>query len=258
MDAFDTQIQQIHYELHHLSSRLSNMDVDEDSSEPDQKGEKSWEAHNSKRKGEHTCIHIGGAYSSQDISSSMMLSENYTFKKTLVCHHQKGGDCDEDLAPDLVMVLMKTPISQKEERKKTYKDYRRQSFEDLESKNLLRVKSTGRRTRRGREESFFKDKKLGYSSKSLRRDPKVGGDVGGTCGVTRNKTQHSPSIHQLDLYVIILRMIGKFRQKSTNPNPPEFHSQSSSSAAMPSKQTLMDVLVSLRDYITNRMDALDT
>ncbi|KAF1866194.1 hypothetical protein Lal_00024191 [Lupinus albus] len=34
MDAFDTQSQQIHYEIHRLSSRLSNMDVDEDSSEP--------------------------------------------------------------------------------------------------------------------------------------------------------------------------------------------------------------------------------
>ncbi|KAF1891844.1 hypothetical protein Lal_00031654 [Lupinus albus] len=34
MDAFDTQSQQIHYELHRLSSRLRNMDVDEDSSEP--------------------------------------------------------------------------------------------------------------------------------------------------------------------------------------------------------------------------------
>ncbi|KAF1879843.1 hypothetical protein Lal_00037346 [Lupinus albus] len=87
MDAFDTQSQQIHYELHRLSSRLSNMDVDEDSSEPDQKGEKSWE--------------------------------------TSVCHHQKRGDCEEDLAPDLDTILMKTPISQKEERKKTDKDYRR-------------------------------------------------------------------------------------------------------------------------------------
>ncbi|KAF1894332.1 hypothetical protein Lal_00027180 [Lupinus albus] len=46
----------------------------------------------------------------------------------LVCHHQKGGDCEEDLAPDLDTVLMKTPTSQKEERKKTYQDYRRQSF----------------------------------------------------------------------------------------------------------------------------------
>ncbi|KAF1881672.1 hypothetical protein Lal_00032141 [Lupinus albus] len=35
MDAFDTQNQQIHYELHRLSSRLSNMDANEDSSEPD-------------------------------------------------------------------------------------------------------------------------------------------------------------------------------------------------------------------------------
>ncbi|KAF1883561.1 hypothetical protein Lal_00037527 [Lupinus albus] len=35
MDAFDTQSQQIHYELHCLSSRLSNMDVDEDSFEPE-------------------------------------------------------------------------------------------------------------------------------------------------------------------------------------------------------------------------------
>ncbi|KAF1864676.1 hypothetical protein Lal_00031994 [Lupinus albus] len=33
MDAFDTQSHQIHYEPHRLSSRLSNMDVDEDSSE---------------------------------------------------------------------------------------------------------------------------------------------------------------------------------------------------------------------------------
>ncbi|KAF1876511.1 hypothetical protein Lal_00021225 [Lupinus albus] len=35
MDAFNTQSQQIHYELHRLSSRLSNMNVDEDSSEPE-------------------------------------------------------------------------------------------------------------------------------------------------------------------------------------------------------------------------------
>ncbi|KAF1894397.1 hypothetical protein Lal_00027094 [Lupinus albus] len=34
MDAFDTQIQQINYELHRLSSMLSNIDVKEDSSEP--------------------------------------------------------------------------------------------------------------------------------------------------------------------------------------------------------------------------------
>ncbi|KAF1888234.1 hypothetical protein Lal_00015128 [Lupinus albus] len=33
VDAIDTQNQQIHYELHHLSSRLNNMDIDEDSSE---------------------------------------------------------------------------------------------------------------------------------------------------------------------------------------------------------------------------------
>ncbi|KAF1896131.1 hypothetical protein Lal_00042897 [Lupinus albus] len=113
MDAFDTQSQKIHYELHRLSSRLSNMDVDEDSSDP---------------------VHItpkerGSILkTNQDISSSILLLENYTFKRTLVCHHQKGGDCEEDLAPDLDMVLMKTPISQKEERKKTYNEYRRQSF----------------------------------------------------------------------------------------------------------------------------------
>ncbi|KAF1894446.1 hypothetical protein Lal_00044922 [Lupinus albus] len=72
-------------------------------------------AHNSKRKGEYTCIHIGGAYSRQI----------KIYHQTLVCHHQKGGDCEEYLAPDLGTVLMKTPISQKEERKKTDKDYRR-------------------------------------------------------------------------------------------------------------------------------------
>ncbi|KAF1863144.1 hypothetical protein Lal_00045136 [Lupinus albus] len=30
MDAIDTQKQEIHYELHRLSSRLNNMDIDED------------------------------------------------------------------------------------------------------------------------------------------------------------------------------------------------------------------------------------
>ncbi|KAF1874372.1 hypothetical protein Lal_00008577 [Lupinus albus] len=40
MDAFDTQSQQIHYELHRLSSRLGNMDIDEDSSEPEYTNQK--------------------------------------------------------------------------------------------------------------------------------------------------------------------------------------------------------------------------
>ncbi|KAF1868052.1 hypothetical protein Lal_00033993 [Lupinus albus] len=35
MDTIDTQNQQIHYELHRLSSRLNNMDIDEDSSDPE-------------------------------------------------------------------------------------------------------------------------------------------------------------------------------------------------------------------------------
>nr|CCH47187.1 hypothetical protein [Lupinus angustifolius] len=35
IDAFDTQNQQIHFELHRLSSKLSSMDIDEDSSEPE-------------------------------------------------------------------------------------------------------------------------------------------------------------------------------------------------------------------------------
>ncbi|KAF1884331.1 hypothetical protein Lal_00033504 [Lupinus albus] len=98
MDAFDTQSQQIHYELHRLSSRLSNMDVDEDSYEPE------FHAHNSKRKGELT--YRGSILkTSQDIPSSMLLSENYTSKKILVCQHQKGGDCEEYLAPDRCTVF---------------------------------------------------------------------------------------------------------------------------------------------------------
>ncbi|KAF1879723.1 hypothetical protein Lal_00039779 [Lupinus albus] len=44
----------------------------------------------------------------------------------------------------------------------------------------------------------------------------------------------------------------------TIPNPPEFHDQSSSPAAMPSNQMIIDELVSLGGYITNWMDALDT
>ncbi|KAF1866062.1 hypothetical protein Lal_00013499 [Lupinus albus] len=44
----------------------------------------------------------------------------------------------------------------------------------------------------------------------------------------------------------------------TIPNPPEFHAQSSSFAAILSNQIILDELVSLRGYITNRMTALDT
>ncbi|CAL0328398.1 unnamed protein product [Lupinus luteus] len=42
------------------------------------------------------------------------------------------------------------------------------------------------------------------------------------------------------------------------PQPSEFHAQSSSSIVMRSNQMIMDELHSLRGYITNRMDALDT
>ncbi|KAF1883477.1 hypothetical protein Lal_00043659 [Lupinus albus] len=124
IDAIDLQNQQIHYELHRLSSRINNMDIDED------RGEKLGEVYFLYKSFKHiTPKERGGIQdrgsilkSSQEKSSSMLLSENYTFKKILVCHHQKRGDCEEDLAPDLGTVLMKTPTSQKEERKKTYQD----------------------------------------------------------------------------------------------------------------------------------------
>ncbi|KAF1864657.1 hypothetical protein Lal_00031975 [Lupinus albus] len=44
----------------------------------------------------------------------------------------------------------------------------------------------------------------------------------------------------------------------TTPNQPESHAPSSSSAAMPTNLMIMDELVSLRGYITTRMDAFDT
>ncbi|KAF1858963.1 hypothetical protein Lal_00000785 [Lupinus albus] len=50
-------------------------------------------------------------------------------------------------------------------------------------------------------------------------------------------------------------------QPEPNPAAPqlfEFHAQSSSSVVMPTNQMIMDELVSLRGYITNRMDAFDT
>ncbi|KAF1860311.1 hypothetical protein Lal_00037649 [Lupinus albus] len=48
-----------------------------------------------------------------------------------------------------------------------------------------------------------------------------------------------------------------YKHRIDRPTTPKFHTQSSSSAAMPSNQMIMDELFSLRDYITNRMDALD-
>ncbi|KAF1866140.1 hypothetical protein Lal_00031444 [Lupinus albus] len=112
MEDIDTQNQQIHYEIHRLSSRLNNMDIDEDI----KRGEKLGEVHITPK--ERGSI----LKASQEKSSRMLLSENYTFKKIFVCHHQKGGDCEEDLAPDLDTVLIRTPTSQKEETKKTYQD----------------------------------------------------------------------------------------------------------------------------------------
>ncbi|KAF1883466.1 hypothetical protein Lal_00013360 [Lupinus albus] len=44
----------------------------------------------------------------------------------------------------------------------------------------------------------------------------------------------------------------------TIPDQPEFQALSSSSATMPSNQMIMDEFVSLRGYITTRMDALNT
>ncbi|KAF1862474.1 hypothetical protein Lal_00046570 [Lupinus albus] len=47
-------------------------------------------------------------------------------------------------------------------------------------------------------------------------------------------------------------------EPTAEPNQPESHAPSSSSAAMPTNQMIMDELVSLRRYITTRMDAFDT
>ncbi|KAF1858983.1 hypothetical protein Lal_00000805 [Lupinus albus] len=68
MDAFDTQSQQIYYELHCLSSRLSNMDVYKDSSDPEHITPK-----------ERGSIHIGGTYSRQvKIYHPICCSQNNT------------------------------------------------------------------------------------------------------------------------------------------------------------------------------------
>ncbi|KAF1866095.1 hypothetical protein Lal_00043523 [Lupinus albus] len=47
-------------------------------------------------------------------------------------------------------------------------------------------------------------------------------------------------------------------EPTTAPNQPESHAQSSASTAMPTNLMIMDELVSLRGYITKRMDAFDT
>ncbi|KAF1866382.1 hypothetical protein Lal_00024392 [Lupinus albus] len=46
-------------------------------------------------------------------------------------------------------------------------------------------------------------------------------------------------------------------EPTTEPNQPESHASSSSSAAMPTNQMIMDELVSLRGYIITKMDAFD-
>ncbi|KAF1864778.1 hypothetical protein Lal_00039952 [Lupinus albus] len=72
MDALDAQNQQIQYELHRLSSRVNSMDIDEDSSEPEHI-----------TPNERESIQNMGIIlkTSQKISQSMLLSENYTVNK---------------------------------------------------------------------------------------------------------------------------------------------------------------------------------
>ncbi|KAF1881675.1 hypothetical protein Lal_00032144 [Lupinus albus] len=111
MDALDAQNQQNKYELHHLSSRLSSMDIDEDSSDP--------ESSNIFSLGFLIVLHItpnemGSILKTKSrISQSMLLSENNTVKKIL------GEIVKKIFAPDLGTVLMKTPISPKR-RKEEY------------------------------------------------------------------------------------------------------------------------------------------
>ncbi|KAF1869405.1 hypothetical protein Lal_00045268, partial [Lupinus albus] len=109
----------------------------------------------------------------------------------------------------------------------------------------------------------------------MRKDPKFGGGAGGTYEVAKNQTQHSPRV---EFRVVTVHKNGfsidprdrhtyKHRTnrptapadqpEPANPNPSEFHAQSSSCAVMPSNQMIMDELFSLRGYIPNRMDALD-
>ncbi|CAL0309782.1 unnamed protein product [Lupinus luteus] len=57
---------------------------------------------------------------------------------------------------------------------------------------------------------------------------------------------------------IDVEAVNKMEPSPRCPQPSEFHAQSSSSTAMPSNQMIMDELHSLRGYITNRMDALNT
>ncbi|KAF1894410.1 hypothetical protein Lal_00027107 [Lupinus albus] len=47
-------------------------------------------------------------------------------------------------------------------------------------------------------------------------------------------------------------------EPTVTPNQPESHAQSSPSVAMPTNKMIIDELVSLRGYITTRMDAFDT
>ncbi|KAF1885975.1 hypothetical protein Lal_00032285 [Lupinus albus] len=99
--ALDAQYEQVQIELQRFSYNINMMDLDEESFGP--------ESHiNSKSRGggEHAQVIL----KSNNTSQSMLLSEKYTVKTIL------GEIVKEDLAPNLGMVLMKTPTSQKEEK----------------------------------------------------------------------------------------------------------------------------------------------
>ncbi|KAF1879733.1 hypothetical protein Lal_00039746 [Lupinus albus] len=74
-------------------------------------------AHNSKRKGAYK---IGGAYSRQVKKYHKYAAlRKLHLQKNIGLSSSKGGDCEEDLAPHLGTILMKTPVSPKR-RKEEY------------------------------------------------------------------------------------------------------------------------------------------
>ncbi|KAF1874269.1 hypothetical protein Lal_00030289 [Lupinus albus] len=246
---------------------------------------------------------------SQDISSSMMLSENYTFKKTLVCHHQKGEIVKK------ILLLNLTRLLANEAQRKVFEenfhgppssllsditrfdlvcewdDYDRKKFylsiciiskdeierrkqqslgETVKNRDIL---SAGYLTLEDRLIIIFFPIPLPYAIFITKILEHFGVPLEGETKVAINFRESMVDIevvHKMGFVIDpVTRRTYKHRtdrqaapadepEPTATPNQPESHAQSSASAAMPTNQMIMDELVSLRGYITTRMDAFDT
>ncbi|KAF1878073.1 hypothetical protein Lal_00022783 [Lupinus albus] len=198
---------------------------------------------------------------SLDMNNIRVFYYNMNFRKNLMTSHVKGKDIVLDMKTfssiccDIPMIGDITGFGlicewDDYDRKKFYLSICRISKEEIERRNLLPY-------------AIFITKILEHFGVSLYGETKVVLNL-------RESKVDIEVVHKMGFVIDhVTRRTYKHRtdrqpaptdepEPNAAPNQPESHAQSSTSAAMPTNQMIMDELVSLRGYITTRMDAFNT